>query len=354
MMSSYGLGTVLGGISSGRLCDRYGSVTLSSIGLFSMAASFILLGTLSDVYLLVLNLFVLGLSVYSFKTSNDVWMLDQCGSDDQMKMKVVNLSRVAMNLGLGVSGIIIGIFADYGFSYIFYMFGVTLFLSSIYLIIQNRNDAKRNENKQHLDNNIKPNFQILIICLFSLFCVGLMIAQLGTSYPIYLIEAFPSMGMKSVSILYLLDTFLIVFVQAPLTNALINSNRMIVMGIGAFMMGIGMFILSLSNIFALAVLSCLVWTTGEMLFMPMSELLCYENGGAKRKGRAIGTYQSVYAISAVIGPATGGYIYQHLNGNVVWYLCAILGIICLVISLYHARPYSISSQLYADAAPQEG
>lgn|SRR3990167_5809830 len=354
MLSCYGAGTVCGGVLSGKLCDRFSPREISFICLLMEAISFAFIARFSSYKLLMIVMFILGLAAYGFKTSNDVWMLGQCVENQALRMKAINLSRVAMNLGLGVSGVIIGLFAEYGFINIFYLFAFFLLMAAVYVAIQKRENVSLADSTSPEDTFQTSNYRVLLVALFSLFCVGLMIAQLGSTYPVYLLDAFPAWGVKAVSVLYLLDTFLIVFAQAPLTNAFGKYNKMIVMGIGAFLMGVGMLVLSVSTIFALAIVSCIIWTTGEMLFIPMSQLLCYENGGAKKRGQAMGVYQAIYASSAIIGPTVGGFIYHHAGGNVVWYLCGLLGTVCLVLCLWQARSSWSYSRFYADTATQKG
>jgi len=335
ILSFYGAGTVVGGIIGGKLSDKISPKLVSIVSLLIQSISFLFLSKIKTAELVMINLFFLGISVYGFKTANDVRMLDQCKGFPELRVKAVNISRVAMNLGLGLSGIIIGLYSDNGFENIFYLFSVLLFLASLYLAFQQRNDAIESHKKEQHSNNSQNESnsiidrKVIIIVLICVFLVGLLIAQLGSTYPIYVKNAFPELGNKAVSILYILDTVLIVLFQAPLTNLLNNQNKIFIAGIGAFLMGIGMLLLSFSMVFSLAIISCIVWTTGEMLFMPMSQLICYEKSGLKNKGRSMGTYQAIYASSAIVGPALGGYIFQYQGGNDVWYVSAIVGVICL-------------------------
>jgi MFS family permease len=354
MLSCYGGGRIIGGVLSGKLCDLYSPLKILIYSSIVQSVSFALLAMVANPALLIFIMLVMGISSYSFRTANDVWMLNNCGNDEKMRIKALNLTRVGMNLGLGVSGVIIGLLADNGFKSIFYIFSAVLLFSAFYVAMQAGKIATKNDVVEDVEKVVSANVKILFIVLFSLFCVSLMIAQLGSTYPLYLVESFPNLGMKAVSILYLLDTFLIVFVQAPLTNSLGSCNKMLVMGLGAFMMGAGMLILSLSHVFVMAILSCVIWTTGEMLFVPMSQLLCYENGGAKQQGQVMGIYQSVYAVGAVLGPAGGGFIYHQSGGNMVWYGCMLLGSISLFLSMLYMKSQVISPGFYADAATQEG
>lgn len=347
MLSSYGIGTVAGGIISGKLCDKMSPRIISIISLIAQGIAFFLLAKIKITGLLTINLFFLGVSAYGFKTANYTSMLNHCRDDEKLRLKSINISHAASNFGLGLSGVIVGVMANYGYVNIFYTASAILLVSALYLALIDYAVIKKQKNNTFdsllNQGNVskKGNKQILILTLTSLFLIGLIIAQLGSTYPVYVKEAFPDLGTKAVSILYLLDTVLIVLFQAPLANLYSNYNKLLVMGLGAFMMGMGMLILSMSSAFILAILSCVVWTTGEMLFIPTAQLICYENGPKEKKGQSMGIFQATFAVSTVVGPTVGGFIYHDVGTNAFWYISAIIGIICFI-CCFAMKDYKVS------------
>jgi len=169
---------------------------------------------------------------------------------------------------------------------------------------------------------------MLVLCC--VFLVGLIVSQISTTYSVYIQQLFPNFGMKAVGILFVLNPFLIVLLQTPLIMQFDNINKILLIGIGALLAGVGMFILIFSNNFITAIFACIVYTIGEMFFFPSAQLVCYNQGSSKRKGQSLGIFKSVYAISVVVGPAFGGIIYNHFGGNDVWYICGLIGLICFL------------------------
>ena len=97
--------------------------------------------------------------------------------------------------------------------------------------------------------------------------------------------------------------------------------------------------------------SCGIWTTGEMLFIPTAQLLCYQNGNSRRKGQSMGVFQSTFAVSTVVGPTIGGYIYSVISPNAVWYISLVIGILCMtscMLMMYRNNNLSFSRQLSGD------
>lgn len=220
----------------------------------------------------------------------------------------------------------------------------------IYLILFSNislstSEIKIDENIDKNDIEKKQNRDILFLALFSTFFVGMIIAQLGSTYPVYVKNAFHDLGAKAVSILFMLDTVLIVLFQAPLSNYYGRFQTILVMGAGAFLMGLGMLILSVSTLFVCAMISCAIWTAGEMLFIPTAQLLCYEYSNKAKKGLSMGIFQSTYAMSTVIGPVCGGFLYTKIGMNFVWYVSFLIGIICLIACIKISRKNNLSAAI---------
>ncbi|MFZ2314557.1 MAG: MFS transporter [Gammaproteobacteria bacterium] len=335
LISAYGIGMTLGGILGGRLSDQLSPRIISIGSVLLQSLTFFLLAKLHNPTFLMINLFFSGLAAYGFKTANNTWLFDKCSHQPELRLKTVSVLYAFGNLGLGISGIIIGVFGGYGFENIFYFSSVLLFLSGCYLLTKKdsthveKNAAQENVAPSQIESR-KENKKIVYLMLGCLFLIGLIIAQLSTTYPLYVQNKYPELGLKAVSILFLLDSALIVVFQAPISNFIKKHNKILVVGFGALLMGLGMLLLNFSFVFLLAALSCVIWTTGEMLFISTAQVVCYEQGDIKKKGQNLGIFQSVFAASIIIGPTLGGGLYQHVGGDAVWYVSGLIGMICFL------------------------
>ncbi|MCW8470497.1 MFS transporter [Fluoribacter gormanii] len=345
LLSCYGLGTVLGGLITGKLSDMFSPRLISIFSLLVQSTTFFLLINLHSAFTLMANMFLLGFAAYGFKTSNNVWMLSLCRNDTNLRYKTISISHVAANFGLGLSGVLVASTTTYGFQPIFCLSSLLLLCSALYLLFQKNTSTTvllPIKGQHHYDHSNASQI-ILLLIIACVFLVGLIIAQLSTTYPLYIQKSFPHLGIRAVSILFILDTFLIVFFQAPLTTLVSGQNKLLVTGLGALLMGIGMLVLSYSSVFVLAIFSCIIWTTGEMLFISTAQLLCYEQSSKQKKGQSLGLFQTAFAVSNVIGPALGGIIYQNCGGNLLWYCSMLIGTMCFLLCWYCSRTYTNTS-----------
>lgn len=342
LLSFYALGTVLGGVIAGKLTDAFLPRRILIFCLLLQSITFFLLSNLQSFAACACNLFFLGFAAYGFKTSNNVWMFGACGTNTNLRYQTISISHVAANFGLGLSGVLITAVAAYSFQSIFYLSTGLLLCSALYVLFsEDMGSVLTTLDKEQPVCKEKATAAFLMpLVLLSIFLVGLIIAQLSSTYPLYIKTSFPHFGVQAVSILFMLDTLLIVFFQAPLTSLVSKYSKLLVMGFGALFMGLGMFILTYSAVFALAVFSCIVWTIGEMLFVSTAQLLCYEFSSRQNKGKSLGLFQTVFAASSLLGLSLGGMVYQNWGGNLLWYCGMLIGTICFGACWYYSRTYA--------------
>lgn len=80
-----------------------------------------------------------------------------------------------------------------------------------------------------------------------------------------------------------------------------------------------------------AILACLIFILGEMLFMPTSFVQCYESVGSQRKGMAAGAWRSAYSLGLIAGPSLSGLLMEYYNYQACWILAGILGLLLFVL-----------------------
>jgi MFS family permease len=176
----------------------------------------------------------------------------------------------------------------------------------------------------------KVDKKIVRLVLAILFLVGLIIFQISTTYSIYIKEYFPVYGTHGLGVLFAINAFMVVFLQTPIVNWFQAYNKVLLVGLGAFLMGVGMFVLVFPSFFLFAVISCVIYTVGEMLFFSVAQYICYQYGDDNKKGHSMAIYRMVYASSRVLAPIGGSFIYQELGGKSLWVICGLIGIGCLL------------------------
>jgi MFS family permease len=355
IISCYGLGTIFGGYFGGKLSDNFSPKLVSVIALFIESIAILTLLKNKVFSLLLLNLFIYGIGTYLYKVSNYVYLIQQCPQNKKLRM--INILYMVSNFGIGIAAAIVSIMESFGFNYIFALFGSLLFIIAIALSKEKIINAKvSNDAINTKEPTTHPAKYIVAIVLMSLFFVGLIISQRSTTYSLFIHHRFPHLGIHGISFLFALNPIIIVLFQNHLVKLFEKYNKLIVIGIGAFFMGSSMFVLNFSYFYIAAVIACVTYTIGEMLFFSMAQFVCYEKSDANKKGMGLGLFQMIYASSVFIGPTLGGNIYDRFGGEIVWCFCGLLGLISLLfcfianINLLSTRILRIKSEPRASAS----
>lgn len=340
IIAFYGLGTVAGGVIGGGTSDKVSPHFVAILSLIMQAFAFLLLPILHSPDSLMLILFLLGISTYSFMTANFLWALSFCHDNESQKIKTINILDTVSNLGLGFAAIFISLIhfsalpklATFAAISLFFMAGILFFKSPNICSIKIEPVTK----SKHTRLSPKQAHSLSMLILI-LFFIGLIISQLSSTYSIHLDNLFPRYHFGGFGLMFALNTFLIVLLQTPLANYCQSYHRFSVIGIGGFLLGLGMFILSLTQSYFFIVIACVIYTFGEILFFSVAQLICYENAPVDKRGWILGIYRMVYAASRIIGPVTGSYIYQQLGSAFLWNSCGAIGAFCLLSAIYTRR-----------------
>src|SRR3990167_9061542 len=153
IISYYGIGAICGGFIGGKLSDKISPRIVTIGSLFFQSAGYLFLANLTNVYVLMATVFLLGMATYGFITSNHVWTLAQCRSDEREKLKAINLLSTASNLGIGLSALLIGSLVFFSFHFILLITSLCLFLLAVFLSLQKTKKRKSILIQQELDKD---------------------------------------------------------------------------------------------------------------------------------------------------------------------------------------------------------
>jgi MFS family permease len=84
---------------------------------------------------------------------------------------------------------------------------------------------------------------------------------------------------------------------------------------------------------AFAALTIAVWTVGEMLALPLLNVVVAERAGPGNQGRYMGLYTMAFSVAFIIAPAAGTWTYARFGPSILWVAIGGLGVPLLVASL---------------------
>lgn len=341
LISFFSVGAIFGAYLSGRLCEKFSSKTVSiySLILNSIALMSILL--CKKFYFLLCVTSIMGAANSSFIPANRIWLMKQCKEDQ--RARVNSLRFMMANLGMGIAVVIGGILAKLSYQILFIFNGTAFLISAIILLLLKTSDGKLNEIRNN-SSVLRVKKQKLLtpppffenkgffLIYLLLLLATLTFSQLWVNYPIYMHNKY-QLDQQAFSNLFLINTLLIVLFQVVIVDLASKYSLFVSAAVGSFLIGFGMYLLILGSSYFLAIISCFIWTTGEILTFPILQTLLYNRAKNDNKATHMGLYQTVYAFANVTGPILGSMAYQYRTGDGVWLLCGAMGIISLCIGL---------------------
>jgi predicted MFS family arabinose efflux permease len=126
--------------------------------------------------------------------------------------------------------------------------------------------------------------------------------------------------------LIIINTLMIVTLEMLLIHWIGKKPLTRFIAISFLLTGLGFALMPLGRSFPFAALTVAVWTTGEMLSMPLLGSLIAIRAGPGSQGRYMGLFTFSFSISMIVGPMIGTAVYGNYGPDVLWFGCGIAGL----------------------------
>lgn len=329
--SLVGFGALSGALCSTYLSDKIPSKNIIISCFLCLGFGFFLLPQSIDFWAIASCAFIIGIATSIFLTTNGALLLQHAPQDQDSLRFTQSMKVVSENLGNSCSMLLIMFFAAQYYVQIFEVIGLFFLLFALNTMKYLRVEKSALE-ESSLDNNKRKqvgNKQTLFITTFAVFIAGIIYGQQRIAYPLFLNETFSSFIITAT--LFWLDPVVVSLFQVKVTKVASSLKTKHQLAIGGLLLGAGLFALMMVQSLGGAILACLIFILGEMLFMPTFFVQCYESVGSQRKGMAAGAWRSAYSLGLIAGPSLSGLLMEYYNYQACWILAGILGLFLFVL-----------------------
>jgi MFS family permease len=325
LISIYGVGSLVGALLGGWLTDKIGTNKVQGFSLLLSGIGFILLGYVESIAGISIFLFVLATFNESFRPANSTAIAAVC--KPELRTRAFGLNRLAINLGVTIGPSIGGILATISYAYLFWVDGLTCIIAAIFLWLvlsePASDDLSESFNKK---SSASPWKDVpFLITLFFLLMIGLIFVQLFNTWPLYLRDL-AGLIESQIGLLMGLNAFLVVLIEMPVIKKIETQNHLRIMAIGSLLLFGGFAILPLSAAFIFIAFSVVVWTLGEILVFPLVASFIANRATDQNRGQYMGMFTFSFALSLVIAPVLGTYIYERFGPDNLWYFFGVVGV----------------------------
>ncbi|HEF4758796.1 TPA: MFS transporter [Pseudomonas putida] len=329
LLSGYGAGLLIGSMGGGLLSDYFSTARLSTLLFFLSAWILVLLGLVTNVFLLAGLLLFSGALDGGNRTLHQRLIMEYC--DAAQRARAQSLSRVASNLGMAVAGVIGGFLAQSDFRWVFFVSAAMTLLALVWFVraaahrkVLTLEEFADTTSGSGVPFSDKPFLWLLAASVF----LGLAFEPVYSMLGNYLLD-FYQLGPEVVGWLFALNAVLVVLLQIPLSHLSETWGARRQLLAGAVLLACGLGMLPWGKDALYACLSTVIWTLGEILFMPTLNVLVMQRAQTGRSGLYFGAFSMCWSTSVLLSPTLGGQLYGHLGGHSVWIVGAILALLSM-------------------------
>jgi predicted MFS family arabinose efflux permease len=320
VMAAFGCGSILGAYIGGRLTDRFGHFYIQVISLLLNGILFIVLGQMQTFWQFMSCIFVLSSLGEAFRPANSAAIAAY--SNESNRTRCYALNRLAINVGWGIGPAIGGLLWQINDSLLFWVDGLTCIIASLLLYyifspIKNQGTRKpRKEFAQVPDSAYHD--KTFLMGMFYIFLVGVCFFQMSSILPVYYNKEL-HLGKAAIGLLLGSNGLIIAIMEMILVYKLENRRHTAVYLVaGAFLIGLAFLLLDISPVVAIAIISMLVITFGEMLLFPFMNNFWVKRSSDGNRGQYAALYTMSFSASIVLAPTYSAQMATWLGFPALW------------------------------------
>ena len=341
VLSSYGLGSLVGGYFGGVLTDRYGHFIVQFLSLIISGLLFAALSFITDYYQLIAGFFIISMIAESLRPANASSI--SFYSRPENIARSFSLNRMAINLGFSVGPLAGGLLATISYKMLFFVDGITCIIAGFvfYFYFRNRKGYKPSGKKSKKERaEIKTAYfdkRYLVFILFSSL-YAILFFQLFMTLPLYYREIY-NLNEKLIGGLLAINGFTVFSIEMILVYILSKRYRlhwMIV--IGMILLGISFAMLNLDHNLSLLIFSMFILSISEIFAMPFMSTFVVERSNTQNRGSYMGLYTISFSIALIVAPYLGSRVISNYGFETLWWGTGFIAVLIAVGFYFITRP----------------
>lgn len=330
IVAMYGIGSCLSALLGGILADKIGRRPTMLSGLLCLAATTFGLAFAQDTWLMALLTFLIGFWISWYRPASNAVLADLIPQARQAQAN--SLIYWAYNLGMAVSPLLASLLLpSLGYTILFCVDGVGTVLFCLLIFIglpETRPTVARSVVSLPTQTRRQRLFwrdgRFLLFTGLSFLLTSVYFQSLSTLPADMQAHG---LGALQYGLAISVNGLAVILLSLPLSRLLTRAAPFKVLAASALLLGAGFGLTALADhllAFPLYASSVLVWTLGEILFVPASATIVALLSPTAQRGLYQGVARTSWGLSACAGPLLGGLVLQTW-GSALWIGCAVLG-----------------------------
>ncbi len=339
LVALYGVGSIAGSFLGGWLSDRVGSIRAQQFSLVSAGVGYLVILQVESLGALSLVILLSSVAAEGFRPAVMTSIAHR--APPGLQARSFALLRLAINLGMAIGPALGGVLALHSYSLLFIVDASTSWLAALLLawMVRRRGPSGAEQEPRPPASARSPwrDGPFLLLALL-VTAMAASLFQVFSTMPIHLRQSY-GLREDGIGMVLAFNATLIVLFEMVLTHWAEKRNRLLLIGVGSFLIGAGLALLPLGSSLAWAALSTAVWTLGEMLVLPLTNTVVAERAAAGKRGSYMGLYTVAFSMAFVIAPLGGTWVYERLGPEVLWFGLGGFGVLLFLAALALIAPF---------------
>lgn len=300
--------------------------------------------------------FIMGLFSNLFMNSNTLMLLRSSPSSTEQSRVVQNIRVVSENTGNGIAMLLIMFCSASYYAEVFNVIGVTFMLltfSALKLLLPlksiqpDKTNISKNLNKKEKTFKKTQFFNSIA----SVLLIGLVFGFQKICYPLAMHSYFSSTVL--IGLLFAIDPFFIAFSSLKINNYFKELSPPILMALGSILMAAGTLMLANFQSISMIIFSTLIFLTGEILFMPSSQVFTNESVPTNKEGFAVNLRKAAFTSGGMLGAWGAGYILEHYSYFASWSISSVFSVCSFILLVFSTGQSGIFIEGYTNATSKK-
>ncbi len=336
VMSSFGLGSLIGSWIGGKLTDKWGFYPIMFFTLFVSGFMFIALQYVRSFEGFLISIFFLLLVADGFRPA--VYVAINAYSKPENRTRSVTLIRLAINLGFAAGPSLGGlIIAATGYNGLFWVDGITCITAALlFFYLLERKQSKKPERHEIKKIYRSPyrDANYLIFLLSALF-IAFAFMQLFSTIPLYYREVH-YLKESTIGLLIGMNGIIIFITEMPLIKYL-EQPRFTMFSILIFstvLIALSFLVLNLTPWIGILVIGMFLITVGEMLNFPFLNRFALDRAEKGKSGEYMALFTMTFSTSHIFCHNVGMRLINRLGYTSTWYIMILLLLVSVILFVW--------------------
>lgn len=325
-ITAYAFGGLVVAPVAGRLADRWGGFRVMRASLL-VSGLLLFLMPLAKTALVVFPLIGLwGMAAEAIRPAS-LAALTGLADPEQRKIAIA-LNRLAINLGMSIGPAVGGLIAAASFPLLFIVDGATSIGASLWLTFvlmrPGFSEAPAIPRRRETPGIGRDRRTLIFLCATLL--TYMVFLQTNAALPLFMVQDL-RMPVTYFGAVFVLNTLLIICLEIPLNLLTIRWPHRASLSLGTALIAVGLGVLAGVTTKVGVAVSVVIWTFGEMIFLPSAAAHIASEAPDGRRGQYLGAYSMTFSVAMMVGPWAGAVMLGRFGATTLWLTMLACGLV---------------------------